>query len=209
MKKLVLAGLLASFAAAPAYAQESTNPAFTGFRVEGVFGFDSLRANEEEDDEDEDVATDNTESGLLYGIGIGYDVATSGGLAGVEAEYTDSRVEQCGDEEDDEDFCVGLGRDLYVGARVGVILSPAMLLYGKIGYTNLRTTLDTNGELDEDEEENFLDEANLTGLDGVRVGGGIEFLLGTNAFVKAEYRYSNYEQGIQRHQGVVGVGFRF
>ena len=33
--------------------------------------------------------------------------------------------------------------------------------------------------------------------------------LGPNTFVKAEYRYSNYEQGFDEHQGVVGLGFRF
>jgi outer membrane immunogenic protein len=33
--------------------------------------------------------------------------------------------------------------------------------------------------------------------------------LGTNSFAKAEYRYSNYEQGVERHQVMGGFGFRF
>jgi outer membrane immunogenic protein len=215
MKKLVLAGLLASFAAAPAYAQESTNPAFTGVRVEGLIGYDNFRGNgdDEEGEDEEEASDDNSESGILYGIGIGYDIATNGAVAGIEAEYTHSRIEECegifDEDDDDDEVCVGLGRDLYVGARVGAVLRPAMLLYFKAGYTNLRTRLDTDDNLTDDEEEQILDEFSLASLDGVRVGAGLEFLLGTNAFVKAEYRYSNYEQGFQRHQGVVGVGFRF
>jgi outer membrane immunogenic protein len=45
--------------------------------------------------------------------------------------------------------------------------------------------------------------------DGLRVGAGVEQAIGRNAFVKAEYRYSNYEQGYSRHQAVGGFGFRF
>ena len=36
-----------------------------------------------------------------------------------------------------------------------------------------------------------------------------EYALGTNAFVKTEYRYSNYESGFERHQVLGGFGFRF
>jgi outer membrane immunogenic protein len=28
-------------------------------------------------------------------------------------------------------------------------------------------------------------------------------------FVRAEYRYSNYENDFSRHQGVIGLGVRF
>ena len=50
-------------------------------------------------------------------------------------------------------------------------------------------------------------------LDGGRIGVGAEigiptFGLGSAAFLKTEYRYSNYEQGFEKHTGVVGVGFR-
>ena len=33
--------------------------------------------------------------------------------------------------------------------------------------------------------------------------------LGPNSFAKTEYRYSNYEQGFEKHQVVAGFGFRF
>jgi outer membrane immunogenic protein len=45
--------------------------------------------------------------------------------------------------------------------------------------------------------------------DGIRAGAGLEYALGQNLFVKAEYRYSNYEAGVERNQVVGGFGFRF
>ena len=80
-----------------------------------------------------------------------------------------------------------------------------MLVYGKAGYSNARVGLDyedgtSSDALDFDEGEN---------LDGIRVGAGLEFALGPNSYAKTEYRYSNYEQGFDRHQVVAGFGFRF
>jgi outer membrane immunogenic protein len=37
----------------------------------------------------------------------------------------------------------------------------------------------------------------------------VEHALGSRAFVKAEYRYSNYEAGLSRNQVVGGIGLRF
>jgi len=47
------------------------------------------------------------------------------------------------------------------------------------------------------------------GLDGYRIGGGVEEKIGHNSFVKAEYRYSHYQHGFARHQVVGAFGFRF
>jgi outer membrane immunogenic protein len=85
------------------------------------------------------------------------------------------------------------GRDLYAGARVGMLVTPSMLLYAKAGYTNAQAKLTS----DDGTDQITLDK---TKLDGIRVGGGAEYALGTNSFAKAEYRYSNYEQGVERHQ---------
>ena len=46
-------------------------------------------------------------------------------------------------------------------------------------------------------------------LDGIRVGGGVERALGGKSYVKTEYRYSNYQNGVSRHQVLAGVGIRF
>jgi len=192
MRKYIAAALLASSLATPAFAQSNGN--FSGLRVEGIIGYDTTDVEEESAD------------GLLYGVGVGYDVQSGGLVFGVDGEINKSNLDECaagaivaGDE-----LCASAGRDLYAGARVGTTIGSNMLLYARAGYTNARVTTSydhpTNNALDLTSREN---------LDGVRVGGGLEFALGTNAFVKTEYRYSNYEKGFDRHQLVGGLGLRF
>lgn len=76
-------------------------------------------------------------------------------------------------------------RDFGADARLGVALTDNLLAYGKVGYANLR------------------------GLDGVRVGGGLEIASGAKLYGKLEYRYSDFQDGVGRHAGLVGVGLRF
>ncbi len=49
----------------------------------------------------------------------------------------------------------------------------------------------------------------LENLDGLRLGAGVQQGFGRNAYGKIEYRYSNYEAGIERHNVLVGVGLTF
>ena len=193
MRKYLFAVALATAAATPALAQD-TAP-FSGLRVEGLVGYDTT-----------DVEGENSD-GVTYGAQVGYDVQSRGAVFGVEGEIADSTVDEYVQDLDlaGDELCVSAGRDLYVGGRAGAAVSPNVLVYGKAGYTNARVNLDyedgTAGTtLDFEEGEN---------LDGVRVGGGVEVALGPNSYAKTEYRYSNYEQGFDRHQVVAGFGFRF
>lgn len=196
MRKSLLAAFLAGTAAltaTPAAAQEASP--FSGIRVEGIVGYDTT-----------DTDGDNRD-GVVYGAGVGYDFQIGGAVLGIEAEASDSTVDECFNGVDlvGDELCVQAGRDLYVGGRVGAAVSRNVLLYGKAGYTNGRVALDyddgtTGTALDFEEGEN---------LDGLRVGGGVELAIGSNSYAKAEYRYSNYEQGFERHQVVAGFGFRF
>ena len=194
MRNYLLAALLAGVATTPAMAQD-TAP-FSGPRVEGIVGYDTT-----------DVEGENSD-GVAYGVGVGYDFQARGGAVfGVEAEASDSTVDECVNDVDvvGDQLCAKAGRDLYIGGRVGAAVSPNMLVYGKAGYSNARVGLDyedgtSSDALDFDEGEN---------LDGIRVGAGLEFALGPNSYAKTEYRYSNYEQGFDRHQVVAGFGFRF
>ena len=223
MKK-TLALILASGAtlavAAPAFAQD--NAAFTGPRVEGLAGFDISTVGSSEDDEFDN--TDESIDGFMYGVGVGYDFAIGGAVIGVEAELTDSTAKF----EDSTDFGgtldYGAGRDIYIGARAGVLVSPNALIYAKGGYTN--ASYDILASDDTTELEADLD------LDGFRIGAGAEYAMSENTFVKLEYRYSNYSEGeldfdgddifdggdddsnrfdvdLDRHQVVLGFGFRF
>jgi outer membrane immunogenic protein len=189
MRSIVVAALFAASAAAPALAQDKAP--FTGARVEGLAGWDRVSNNGHDD-------------GVQYGLGAGYDFQTGMGLVGVEAEASDSDVRTCAGSTTvaDPRICAKAGRDLYVGGRVGTVVGGKTLLYAKAGYTNAQAKLTSN-------DGTTRTTLGKTNLDGVRVGAGAEYALGTNAFVKAEYRYSNYENGFSRNQVVGGFGFRF
>lgn len=202
MRKLVLAALAASVAATatPALAQDEVAP-FTGLRVEGVVGYDSAN----------DGSGQGTKSsdGVTYGGAIGYDVQMGGAVVGVEAELTGSSVDTRADNllVTGDRLRVDMGRDIFLGARAGVAITPTTLIYAKGGYTNARIesryeTPTTSIGFHED-------------MEGFRLGAGAEFQLSGNVYLKGEYRYSNYGKldgydiDLDRHQVVAGVGIRF
>jgi outer membrane immunogenic protein len=193
MRNYLIAALAAGTIATPAFAQDQGS--LGGFRIEAIGGYDRPSV------EDENA------SGVVYGVGVGYDFQSGGALFGIEAEATDSTADErragfvvAGDE-----LRVRAGRDFYVGGRIGAVVGGRTLLYAKAGYTNARVRIDyedgTAGTL-----ADFTDRANL---DGVRAGAGAQFAIGSNAYLKTEYRYSNYQDGVDRHQVVGGLGFRF
>jgi outer membrane immunogenic protein len=215
MRKFALAALLAGTVAAPALAQDASP--FTGPRIEGLIGYDSLRSGEDEDGVDTgDNEGDETIDGAAFGVGVGYDFDLGGVVAGIEGEFMESTGEQDSDESiDGFTSSIETGRDLYVGARLGAQVAPSTLVYAKGGYTN--TSIEAAFEDDSDRFE--FD----TNVDGWRLGAGVERLFGPNMYGKIEYRYSNYNnvdfQGdegdleadidLDRHQVVAGVGWRF
>ena len=222
---LLLTGIAGAVIAVPAAAQD--NSTFTGPRVEIMGGYDISKAGSDVDNDfnDED---DQSIDGFVYGIGAGYDIALGGVVVGVEGEFAKSTARTSINDGDLEDLGFGAsfdtGRDLYLGARVGAVVGPNMLVYAKGGYTNARYNL-----LAEDGVTEI--ETNLD-LDGFRVGAGAEYALNRNSFIKLEYRYSNYSEGefdfvnndffdddtgesgrfdadLDRHQVMIGAGFRF
>lgn len=214
---IILASASAAALSAPAAAQD--NEAFTGLHVEGLAGYDISRPGSTEDiDNNEDL--DQSVDDIAYGAAIGYDFAMGGLVVGLEGEYLESEAQTEFDTTGFEEFGVGnisAGRDLYAGVRVGVLATPSTLVYAKGGYTNAQyNLLATDNTTDRDTDVD---------LDGWRVGGGIEQSFGGNFFAKAEYRYSMYSEGeveapsglesdrfevdIDRHQVLVGVGYRF
>jgi outer membrane immunogenic protein len=220
MKKvLVCLATGTALVSVPALAQ-STDTSFTGPYVQAVAGLDINKAGSSIDD---DVSSNNhdTSKGFLYGGGLGYDYDFGSAVIGAEAEYTDSTAKTRFDNGAAENF--GLGnvkakRDLYVGARAGFKAAPSTLIYVKGGYTNARF-----GVLAGDGTDNS--RINLD-ADGWRLGAGVEQKMGTNAFAKLEYRYSNYSKAeadfrdnfpdsdrfnvdLDRHQVVAAVGYRF
>lgn len=76
-------------------------------------------------------------------------------------------------------------RDYGVSARLGYKATPNVLVFAKAGYADFR------------------------GLEGVRVGGGVEYALDSTFYTKVEYRYADLERNTGRHQVLAGFGVRF
>jgi len=217
MRKIIVATLLAGGAvASPALAQD-VGPTFTGPRVEAILGYDHVGAGSDVDNDN--GRDDQSIDGLLYGVGAGYDVNLGSAVVGVEGEFTNSTAKSSRYDLT-EDFGFGRvkqGRDLYIGARAGILADPATLVYVKGGYTNSKLKV-LAGVTDEPTNTAFK-------LDGWRIGAGVERAINTNTFAKVEYRYSNYNDGkirfadgatssefnvdTDRHQVVASVGYRF
>ena len=224
MKKIcaILAASTALAAAAPAFAQDATPAeAFSGLRVEALAGYDHIRSGSSED---VDTSRDLKQSidGVEYGAGIGYDVPVGTNMTiGAEAEITESSASRDYNNSQPTVFNLGrvdAGRQYYFGGRLGYAVAPSTLVYVKGGYTNARFNLQgTDGTTNLRQR---LD------TDGWRAGAGIEQKMGSNAFVKLEYRYSNYGKGefdfngqtpdssrfeidTDRHAVLAGVGVRF
>ena len=193
MKKIVsLLGLsAAALIATPAAAQEAAAPnaAPVGGRVEALIGYDAIRI----DLDDAGIDGNFKDSGILYGVGVGYDFAVGGMALGVDLEATDSTAK----EGDSDTGKVSAARDLYAGLRATFPVSPTANVYVKGGYTNARFKAELGGESDS------------TNADGIRLGLGAQFALSGKAYVGGEYRYSNYEADLSRHQFALTVGTRF
>ncbi|MGP1352179.1 MAG: outer membrane protein [Parasphingopyxis sp.] len=186
MRKTFFLALAASTIACPAMAQ-STND-FSGFRLEALGGLDEF-----EDDQ-----------GAVYGAAIGYDVRSGGWVFGVTGEVNDSSTEECdtsvftaGDE-----VCAQVGREFYIGGRVGHVIADNLLLYGGLGYSNTRLRIETTtpGAPDTTLAANY---------DGVRATLGLELGISENAFARAELRGTALEDDFERGQLIGGLGIRF
>lgn len=204
MRKLVLTAASAALAiglAAPAMAQDAQGP-FTGARVEGVLGYDSISDGHDQ--------SSSSSDGVTYGGAFGYDWQVGRLIVGAEGEITGSTTDTRTDNliANGDSYRMDAGRDLYAGVRVGAAISPVAMVYAKGGYTNAR--VNEEYRLGSTRTEDHTD------LDGFRVGAGIEYKTSANTYVKGEYRYSNYSGGdnvydvdVDRHQVVAGVGLRF
>lgn len=213
---LLAAGSAVAFTV-PAAAQD--DPDFTGPRVEALVGYDSVRPGSTVDiDNADDV--DQSIDDITYGLGLGYDFDMGSAVLGVEGEYMRSEAKT---DFDTTGFTatgirnIDAGRDLYIGARAGLKVTPRTLAYVKAGYTN--ATMDVLAT------DNTTDVETDLNLDGWRAGAGVEHKITDTVFLKGEYRYSQYQEGeveapsglesdrfdvdLDRHQFVVGVGARF
>jgi outer membrane immunogenic protein len=198
MRTIAIAVLAAGLFATPAFAQDAAPPPvrdFSGFRIEGLLGYDNTRV------------LGNDDGGLLYGVGVGYDIQSGRAVFGVEAEASDATTHGCITNlvTPADRGCANLSRDLYVGGRIGARVGRNLLIYGKAGYTNMRFV----STYDDGTPAGASNTRLIGHLDGIRVGLGAEFGIGRHAYVRTEARYSNYEDGSDRGAGTIAFGFRF
>jgi len=180
-----LASVAVLAAAAPASAE--------GFRAEIHGGWDHARAAGEGD------------SGIVYGIGAGYDVAIGEKAEiGLDLSADLSSMKECETSSIvlNDRACLRAQRDLAAAIRLGYKVTPQGTIYALAGYSNARFRFDYTNPAG----NTVRDSANL---DGFRLGAGYQHGFGERTYGKVEYRYSNYENDVTRHQVLLGVGLNF
>ena len=217
MNKIVLT-VVALVAAAPAAAQDVPAATVrTGVRVEGRVGWDRPVFDVKASDGTESLEGSAGKSGVVYAGEIGYDALLGGTtVIGAYAGIEGSSVEECAEVYGDDEACIGAGRNITVGVRAGALFGSSGLAYLKGGYSNGALTAEYRDPAAPG--DNFDEQGEL---DGFHLGAGAELGFGRNVYGKLEYVYSNYGDyeyddgtaaaslGIDRHQVVAGVGFRF
>lgn len=204
MRKLAFATAAAAFGVALATPALAQNGDFSGGRLEALAGYDNLQDGGDGESEGRE--------GFTYGALLGYDFQRGNIVYGIEGEVTDATTKSRSYNElaAGDRFSLEAGRDLYVGGRLGYVISPAAMVYAKGGYTNAR--VESRYQATTGAENELVDKADL---DGFRVGAGLEFKITPTAFVKGEYRYSHYgdvdgyDIDLDRHQLMAGLGIRF
>jgi outer membrane immunogenic protein len=185
--------ILYALASVAVFAATATPACAEGFRAEVHGGWDNARA------------AGDGESGIVYGIGAGYDIAVSPKVElGLDLSADLSTMDECEVSVvvTNDRACIDAGRDLAAAVRLGYKVSPKGTIYALAGYTNARFRFD------------YTTPAGATtrdgrNLDGFRLGAGYQHAFGEKAYGKVEYRYSNYENDVSRHQVLLGVGLNF
>lgn len=77
-----------------------------------------------------------------------------------------------------------------VAARAGYAVADNALVFARAGYENYENVFEQN-------------------LDGLTVGGGLELAISDMTYLRAEYRYSDFENNTGSHGALFGVGLRF
>lgn len=173
MRTAFIAAIAAVTVSGPAFAQSGdASSAFSGPRIGVTSGYDKQ----------------NGHDGATYGVAAGYDLALSPRIrAGVEVGLADSTVGGGG---------IDNSRDLSASARVGYVVTPNVMAFGKVGYASSRF------------EATGTDQG--AALEGVRYGGGVELAVTPRTYLSAEYQRTEYEQNVGgRDAAMVGIGLRF
>lgn len=171
----------ALLAATPAFAE-------SGPRAEALVGWDHVSL-----DEGRYGLGTYGKSGFAYGGAVGYDWQ----LAPLVSVGVDGEIDGSTARYDRGISTLSVGRDVYVGGRATLAVSPITSIYGKVGYANGSLTATAPG---------LYTSGNR---DGVRLGVGVKQSLAPHIYGLLEYRYTSYHDDLTRNQLMTGLGFRF
>ncbi|WP_439491405.1 outer membrane protein [Blastomonas fulva] len=149
--------------------------------------------------------------GLLYGGQVGYDFRLGQqAVFGIEVSLTGRTGSTILDDGFDT-YRLTQGRTVGTSARLGYLVGPDALIYGRAGYSNAQFRLQDGG---------FRANENR---DGFMLGAGYEQAVGRNVSARLEYNYSDFgkddlgtfgagspsELQYRRHGVTAGLNFRF
>ena len=206
MRNLIMVALIGSgFVASAAMAQTAdTSPtsgtSFRGFRIEGNAGGDRSQA----------LGEHNNRFG--YGATIGFDGQIGDKIViGPEASYWTAKNgnENCAAGVVGGTVCTKQFQEIGAAVRIGYLVSPQFLVFGKGGYVNNEQRKAYSGTAT---QTGFYDHYHT---DGYQVGGGVEYTLPftpfgkSGAYVSAQYVRSQYSDHTMKQRVMGGVGLRF
>jgi outer membrane immunogenic protein len=201
MKLKLLFAATVAFAAFPAHAQDNgdSRGTFTGPRIQAQVGWDRTGINLQDTrnfgGRGDFGAGSEQDNEVSYGGEVGFDLDVGGFVVGAYAGADFSNADE------DFDFSTATptapsvprltleaSRNLYAGARIGVVAAPNILIYGKGGFSRARL---------EDQRSNgtgtIIYPTDEDDFDGYHFGGGIELALGRMLYVRADYTHTRYE----------------
>lgn len=148
---------------------------------------------------------DESRSGVDYGAFAGYDYAVgSNFLVGVEAGIGAGGKTLRGTPVTGLDVAVNPKWNYDVSARAGILASPNLLFYGRVGYGAERTKVSLVSSVP------GIESASDSGWsEGLLFGGGVEYGLTKSASIRTEYRHRDMDGGYDADQVLGGVAFRF
>ena len=190
LKKLVIAVAAMSAFAGSAHAQDASSDAFTGARVEARIGWETPTVSG-----DGDVY--KLGQAVSFGAEAGYDFKLGSTVTfGPYATFETSGVKAC-----DAGDCLRVKSNIAGGGQVGVAVSDNTMIYGKLGYSQIRMNANSG---------NLSSSENFGGVGGAL---GVEFGVTEKAYARIEGGYSDYGNiyGINFQRRFFGgsLGYRF
>jgi outer membrane immunogenic protein len=219
MKLKLLFAAAAAFAATPAMAQDDYGSdgadggvgAFTGPRIEVHAGWDRTGVNifdVRDFGGRTQIGGSQSDNGIFFGGEVGFDAEMGslviGAYGGVDFSDNDENFVA-------QNVTIKANRNIYAGARLGIVLAPRVMVYGRGGYSRGRLHQEFRAGA------NTASFAGSRNPDGWHFGGGVEVNAGM-VYFRGDFTHTTYddhdlgndlELHFSRNQLTAGVGIRF